>query len=193
MARQGIQDMGAAGGKRPKLSGGRLNRSETVSVRLDPKLNYLCELAARAQRRSKSSFVEWAIENSLASVIVPGTAESFADDNRSIAALAEELWDTDEPDRLVMLAFNAPALMTHEEQVIWKLVRENGFLWKGSYENKPDGQWTWRVQPISLNKERLRHHWEVFVDVATGEKDTTALPTWTKTNPNPPDPDEIPF
>lgn len=193
MARIGAQDMGAAVAKKAKVSGGRLNRSETVSVRLDPKLNYLCELAARAQRRSKSSFVEWAIENSLANVIVPGTAESFADDNRSIAALAEQLWDTDEPDRLVLLAFNAPSLMTHEEQVIWKLVRENGFLWKGSYENKPEGQWIWRVQPIFLNKERLRDHWEAFVDVATGEKDTTALPTWPKINPEPPDPDEIPF
>ena len=39
-----------------KGGGGKLARSETVTVRLDPKLRYLAELAARIQRRSVSSF-----------------------------------------------------------------------------------------------------------------------------------------
>lgn len=43
----------------------KLNRTETVTARLDPKLNYLCELASRAQRRTKSSFIEWAIQEAL--------------------------------------------------------------------------------------------------------------------------------
>src|SRR5688572_20503606 len=54
-----------------RKGGAKLNRSETVTVRLDPKLNYLCELAARAQRRTKSSFIEWAIADSLGSVSLP--------------------------------------------------------------------------------------------------------------------------
>jgi predicted HicB family RNase H-like nuclease len=40
-------------------------RSEVVTVRLEPKLKYLAELAARKQRRSLSSYVEWAIKQSL--------------------------------------------------------------------------------------------------------------------------------
>lgn len=43
----------------------KLNRSETVTVRLDPRLNYLTELAGRAQRRTKSSFIEWAIKEAI--------------------------------------------------------------------------------------------------------------------------------
>lgn len=43
----------------------KLNRSETVTVRFDPRLNYLCDLAARAQRRTKSSFIEWAVAQAI--------------------------------------------------------------------------------------------------------------------------------
>ena len=38
-----------------KAGGGKLSRSETVTVRLDPKLRYLAELAARIHRRTLSS------------------------------------------------------------------------------------------------------------------------------------------
>jgi hypothetical protein len=45
-----------------KGGGGKLSRSETVTVRLDPKLRYLAELAARLHRRTLSSYIEWAIK-----------------------------------------------------------------------------------------------------------------------------------
>ena len=50
--------------------GGKLNRSETVTIRLDPKLRYLTELAARKHRRTVSSFIEWAIESMLDKVVL---------------------------------------------------------------------------------------------------------------------------
>src|SRR6516165_4850387 len=57
------------GGKR-KGGGAKLVRSETVTVRLDPKLRYLGEIAARKQRRTVSSFIEWAIEDVLRRVSI---------------------------------------------------------------------------------------------------------------------------
>ena len=51
-----------------RKGGSKLARSETVTVRLDPKLRYLAELAARKQRRSLSSYIEWAVEDSLSRV-----------------------------------------------------------------------------------------------------------------------------
>ena len=48
-----------------KGGGGKLARSETVTVRLDPKLRYLAELAARLHRCTLSSYIEWAINASL--------------------------------------------------------------------------------------------------------------------------------
>lgn len=43
----------------------KVRRSETVTVRLDPRMNYLAELAARSQRRTKSSFIEWAVQEAI--------------------------------------------------------------------------------------------------------------------------------
>ena len=48
-----------------KGGGGKLSRSETVTVRLDPKLRYLAELAARLHRRTLSSYIEWSIKEAL--------------------------------------------------------------------------------------------------------------------------------
>ncbi len=183
-----------------KSGGGRLNRSETVTVRLDPKLNYLCELAARAQRRTKSSFVEWAIERALDQVLIPGSAPSFDRQEISISEQASSLWDVDEPDRIVALAFYAPSLMTHDEQLVWKLVRECGFVWKGQY-SAPSGIWKWTTDSQSLLRERLQENWDIFKNVASGDLPKTRLPNWTKFKPpekpspksDPDFDDDIPF
>ena len=54
---------------RRKRDGGTPKRSEVVTVRLDPKLKYLAELAARKHRRPLSSFIEWAVEQSLSGLV----------------------------------------------------------------------------------------------------------------------------
>lgn len=178
-----------------KGGGGKLARSETVTVRLDPKLRYLAELAARKQRRTVSSFVEWAVEEALDRVYLrEETGDSRDDFQRaiSIGTMADGLWDVDEADRLAKLAMQFSELLTHDEQVLWKLIRENGTLWKGRYEPKNDGAWTWQITPSALCYDRLRQHWETFKAVAEGKADRNALPSWPKFKT--PDPEEdIPF
>lgn len=171
-----------------KKGGAKLSRSETVTVRLDPKLNYLCELAARAQRRTKSSFIEWAIADSLKHVQlpeVPYDERGFEGEDPTVQEKASQLWHVDEPDRVAALAIIAPALLTHEEQLIWRLVRENGYVWKGHYD-KSD-QWSWVPNATSLIPDRLRETWDVFKGVALGELSPDKLPTWEKCR------DEVPF
>lgn len=166
----------------PRAGGGKLNRSETVTVRLDPKLNYLCELAARSQRRTKSSFIEWAVAEALSVVTLPDVRlqvgfEDFRD--VSIKERALELWQVDEPDRLVALALHAPSLLNHEEQILWRLIRENGYFWKGCH-NKHTGEWTWQLTYDAIILDRLRTYWPTFLEVARGEKPIDHLPTWEK-------------
>jgi len=158
----------------PKSGGGKLSRSETVTVRLDPKLNYLCELGARAQRRTKSSFIEWAIANSLEDVDVP--ASGWNNEPLRLAHQAEQLWRVDEPDRVAALALTTPSLMTHEEQLIWRFVRENGFLWRGKYG--AENRWVWDIKEDNLILERLRTHWDAFRQVALEGADEELLPKW---------------
>jgi hypothetical protein len=94
------------------------------------------------------------------------------------------LWDVDDPDRFAKLAIRYPDMLTHEEQTLWKLVRENGLLWKGRHD-KVSGEWSWRIEESSLIFERLREHWETFNAVAKGEAEKSSLPTWVKKKTEP--------
>jgi hypothetical protein len=107
-----------------KASGGKLSRSETVTVRLDPKLRYLAELAARKQRRTLSSFIEWAIEDSLNRVEIYQGSGYNSDPSLTVHDEINKLWDVDEADRFCKLAMSYPELLTHEEQRLWKLIKE---------------------------------------------------------------------
>ncbi len=180
-----------------KGGGGKLSRSETVTVRLDPKLRYLAELAARLHRRTLSSYVEWAIEASLDDTVLK---PDFEGKGASIRVDAEDLWDVDEADRFAKLALRYPHLLSHEEQVRWKLIRECGYLWRGSYGRPPKNEWHWRVNEDALCFDRLREHWDLFCAVANGDKPASELPKWTKSRQPAPksssefdDFDETPF
>jgi hypothetical protein len=164
-----------------KGGGGKLSRSETVTVRLDPKLRYLAELAARLHRRTLSSYIEWAIEASLDNNVLKhdfnGRGPSIKDD-------AEYLWDVDDADRFAKLALRYPHLLSHEEQVRWKLIRECGAVWKGHFGG-PFREWTWKVNEHSLVFPLLRKHWPAFCGVAEGTSGKDILPKWTKVDPKP--------
>jgi hypothetical protein len=149
-------------GKR-RGGGGRLSRSETVTVRLDPKLRYLAELAARKQRRTLSSFIEWAIEENLKNLYL-----EERDDAPSIASQAANLWDVDEPDRFAKLAFRYPQMLTHDEQVLWKLVRENSHFW--SIDDP-----AFEINERSLRFDRLRQTWSKLKQVVQGDLPKSVL------------------
>lgn len=172
-----------------KKGGGKLARSETVTVRLDPKLNYLCDLASRAQRRTKSSFIEWAVAEALGAVHLSDIADS--DFDITLKHVASQLWHVDEPDRMIALALTAPALLTHEEQMIWRLVRENGYIWRGRYN--AHGEWSWTVREDDLIRDRLREYWDKFKAVASGDESERALPSWNKRRAPDLLDDDVPF
>lgn len=162
-----------------KGGGGKLSRSETVTVRLDPRLRYLAELAALKQRRTVSSFIEWAIEDCLGRVYLQEGGYGN-DPGTSVADASTKLWDVDDADRFAKLALSYPDLLTHEEQKRWKLIRENGYLWRGK-TNKNSGEWTWQVEEASLCFDRLRERWDDFCAVARGDALRDTLPKWANT------------
>jgi len=167
--------------KTKRKGGGKLNRTHMVTIRLDPKLRYFTDLAARTQRRTTSGFIEWAIEKSLSEIILndlDGALTNLVDET-------EILWDIDEPDRFVKLALNFPYLLTYDEQVMWKLIGENGYLWKGTFEKDVDRIWTWNISQRNLIIDKLREHWDTFKDVADGKIDASELPQWEKDDPIP--------
>jgi hypothetical protein len=161
-----------------KGGGGKLARSETVTVRLDPKLRYLAELAARLHRRTLSSYIEWAIKASLdAEVVRPTNLPSMHASDHTIGNEAEYLWDVDEADRFAKLALRYPHLLTHEEQVRWKLIRESPGFWKDQAPGK-FCDWVWTVDESTMNFNALRVHWQAVCSVADGSSPAHTLPDW---------------
>lgn len=149
------------GGRRARE--GKLARSEVATLRLDPKLRYFIELAARKQRRTISSYLEWAAEQSLDLIRLTDSAGSSS----SLAYEVEQLWDVDKVERFVKLASNHPDLLNHREQMLWKLIRQNQYVWP-----RHGGE-----QPLAnLNIGKLRAHWDQFVAVASGKAGKSVLP-----------------
>jgi hypothetical protein len=159
-----------------RIGSGAQSRSETVTVRLDQRLKYLAELAARKQRRTLSSFIEWAIEESLGTVFL---TDADMERDVSLKKLAADLWDCDTPDRFAKLAIFYPEMLTHTEQVLWKLVRENGALWNGWFR-KDTGWYVWELKVDALRYDKLREFWDRFNKVARGELPRDTLPLWPK-------------
>ncbi len=100
-------------------------RTEVFAMRLDPKLKYLAEIAARKQRRSLANFIEWTIERALENVYLlePG-ARGSDDPGETVIGSSAKLWALDESDRLIQLAKNYPELLTYDEQLIWQVINE---------------------------------------------------------------------
>ncbi len=168
-----------------------LKRTQVVTIRLDPKLKYFAELAARRQRRPLSSYIEWAVEQSLA-LVQPAYDPSEDHIPDTLKDVVPILWDIDEADRFVKLARRYPDLLNHEEQRLWKLIRENGYIWGAKFNEQKD-EWVWNASLGSINWQRLREHWENFLNVARGQADPSVLPTCSKTKPPlTSDPEEIP-
>ena len=150
-----------------KESGSKLNRTVTVTVRLDPKLRYLADLAARKQRRTLSSFIEWAIEDSLSRVELIEGGNNYGEASINVKDVSETLWDVDESDRLCKLATSYPELLTHEEQRFWKLVKELNIAVTDEKAEK-----TWRL--LLNNKpleQAIRKLWNPLWQHLNGELD----------------------
>lgn len=96
--------------------GAKLARTEVVQIRLDPRLKFTAELSARRQRRTLSSFIEWAVQEAVSQVVLDYQTKE------KISAVVEKVWDVDGADRFVKLASKYPDLLTFEEEKLWKAI-----------------------------------------------------------------------
>lgn len=102
----------------PKVE--KLVRTKTVGVRLDPKIHYLAELAARYQQRTLSGFIEWAVTRALTPAVMHEDEPDISVTLQPKPLWMEGMWDVDEADRNFLLAGRSD-LMTIEQQRFFKL------------------------------------------------------------------------
>ena len=168
-----------------KGAGGKLSRSEIITVRLDPKLRFAAELAARKQRRTLSSFVEWAIEEAVRSVRVLNKE----DISGVVWQAMMQVWDVEEADRLVKLAINFPELLTFDEERLWKIISENPYFWYRDWDH--GGGWN-EDNENCINYENLRSQWTTLNKIIAGEATISDLPKEALNEP-PSMGDDVPF
>lgn len=145
-----------------KAGGARTARTETVSVRLDPKLRYLAELAARKQRRTLSSYIEWAVEKSLKDVVLREGERH--DEDITVEDAAVTLWDVDESERFIRLATSYPELLNHEEQERWKMLLDSGLLGPAKLRNNNGSIWWNRATLEDVVYPVVRRHWSPLIE-----------------------------
>lgn len=170
-------------GKEKKAGGGKLSRSQVITVRLDPRLRHGAEIASRKQRRTVSSFVEWAVEQALAQVKLEVVDKFDARQSRdcSAAEALDEVWDIDAADRFVKLAIQLPDLLNHDEQIIWKRVRECGLFWYGEWQDyggKEIYRWEETVNDFAF--ETFRQYWDLYKLLPEDETVVDRLPKFEK-------------
>jgi hypothetical protein len=91
-------------------------------MRLNPRLKFIAEFAARKQRRSLANFVEWAIDSALRQT--PTDANNL---KRTVYDEGSALWDLDEAERFIRLAEEFIDLLTYDEQVLWDAIRKDTY------------------------------------------------------------------
>ncbi|RZI43212.1 hypothetical protein EGT07_10235 [Herbaspirillum sp. HC18] len=168
-----------------KAGGAKTSRSETVTVRLDPKTRYLAEIAARKQYKTLSSFMEWAVAKSFDSIVLHHIYHTDDHENDeeviTLSDLAPKLWDVDPAERFVRLAILEPHLLTHDEQILWKNIRDSGLLKPALLHRRADGTFFEREKPDwnwleHVGFPLLRDHWETFENISTGQLNRSQLP-----------------
>jgi len=113
-----------------KAGGSKLARTEIVQVRLDPKLRFMAELAARKHRRTLSAFIEWCVSEMVMRVEV-----GIVDSETAFDAM-QYVWHSHEANRFRSLAITYPYLMTYEENRLWDLIKEKQPIWDENYSHK---------------------------------------------------------
>ena len=102
-------------------------RKEATNFRLEPIVKYTAEIAARVQRKNLTTFLEWSMSESFKKLTF--------DDGNTIASQMDYLWDSDEADRFIKLAYTYPRLLTYDEQHLLKVINENFSVFKKDLGN----------------------------------------------------------
>ncbi len=141
-------------------------KGEVITLRLTPRTRYGLELLARQQRRTLSSVAEWAFHEAFKTEsIAPSTGEE-----KTLKEALDDLWDPVEPDRLVKLAQKYPSLLTYEEDLIWKVIKEEPSFWFKDKGLPPGGLLSgFTSMPPRPNMKRIRRLWPAIKEAASGE------------------------
>ena|SRR3990167_3977820 len=131
---------------RKKGGGGKLNRSEIIQARLDPKLHMAAEIMARCERRTLSSFIEKCIEDASKSYKVKrnlfqpwwsewpseNVDELIYSESDEVTAeqAASDIVSDHEAIRFFKFATYFPELLNKTEEDLFNQITRTNYFWK---------------------------------------------------------------
>lgn len=123
---------------------GETSTTVSVGIRIDPKIKFALDIMGRLQKRSLTAVIEWAILNTL--------EREYLDQHTNLSSEIDQIWSTDEINRLVNLAERLPQALTYDELRIWETIKVSRYFW-GVKEGSA-------LYPHKLNVPLLRENWE---------------------------------
>lgn len=148
----------------PKSSRNKSAKTETIALRVSPKIRYGLELLARKKSRTLSSIIEWALIQALND---PREGMGFYytyEGPDTYGLFLKDVWDTEESDRLIKLFKFDPTLFSYEEELAWKVICNTEWFWD-SPQDKND---MWHRDGERVFVELVRKHWDDIQKVVTG-------------------------
>jgi len=102
--------------KRKPSQGAR--KTETLTLRLDPKAKFTIDLLSRTRRQSITTVIESAIDEMAYDQDVDTPEGKW-----TLGSAVTEVWSTDEAVRFLRMCEFMPGLLTHEEQRLWETIK----------------------------------------------------------------------
>jgi uncharacterized protein (DUF1778 family) len=167
----------------------KLTRSETITIRVDPKTRFAAELAATRRNESLSSFFEAALKEAIRKTQMRPreryrelAGEDFSEKLEKVFGgyevtadeLADITWDLDEVDRFINLALYFRLALTADQQLMWRLIVERSCFW--ATEKSKEFGLVWYVQPGNIARSAVRDQWELLNQVVEGKAEFSSLP-----------------
>ncbi|MGU9820052.1 hypothetical protein [Pseudomonas sp. LF090] len=147
-------------------------KTETLTLRLDPKVKLMIELISRIRRQSITGVVEAAIEEIAFDLDAP--VMSGGEPNpMSLLGTVGEIWSTDESERFVNLCVHLPSLITYEEQRLWETIKASKcFLTDGISENAQ----FWDLPGVGyIDRYNVRRWWSHLLAYVEENKESRTI------------------
>lgn len=168
---------------RKKGGGGKLNRSEIIQARLDPKIHMSAEIMARSERRTLSSYIEYIIEQAAKTYQVKrnlffpwwsSDPDLYCEDKvysksdtSTVEKAVQSIVDDHEAIRFFKFAMYFPDLLNNHEELMFKKITFTKYFWmhypatiedlNGKVLSK---EWVQVDAVEGLVKENLYEYWD---------------------------------
>lgn len=127
------------------------------------KIRFSVDFISRVQRRTISNYIEHCLAEAI-------DREQY--EGRAVNDVMAEIWDVDETERFINLCLALPNVLTYEEEVLWKLIRENGYFWE-----KPVNGSLSMNNKKSVRMQRVKDYWQILLNVSKNNIPASYLPT----------------